>query len=97
MYIYIYIYTHTHTHTHTQTHTYVCVYVCIYSDYPLFVCFLRKFRDALHKNYFQVLEHHNDDDLNVHSTICEWGKAIKSDFDTTNAPLKLRHGQPDQA
>jgi hypothetical protein len=56
-----------------------------------------KIRDTLQKNYFQVLERRNDDDLNVHSTICEWGKAIKSDFDTTNAPFKLRHGPPDQA
>jgi hypothetical protein len=56
-----------------------------------------KIRDTLHKNYFQVLKDRTDDDLNVHSTICEWGKAIKSDFDTSNAPFKLRHGQPDQA
>ena len=56
-----------------------------------------KIRDAVHKNYFQVLKDRTDDDLNVHSTICEWGKAVKSDFDTTNAPFELRHGQPDQA
>jgi hypothetical protein len=56
-----------------------------------------KIRDTLHKNYFQVLKDRNDDNLNVHSTICEWGKVIKSDFDTTNAVFKLRHGQPDQA
>ena len=56
-----------------------------------------KIRDALHKNYFQVLKDRDDDDLNVHSTICEWGKAVKLDFDTTNAPFKLCHSQPDQA
>ncbi len=56
-----------------------------------------KIRDTLHKNYFQVLKNCNDDNLNVHSTIYEWGKVIKSDFDTTNAVFKLCHGQPDQS
>ncbi len=61
----------------------VCVCVCV-----LFVSFLRSRLGTLHKNYFQVLKDRNDDDLNVHSTICEWGKAIKSDFDTTNAAFR---------
>jgi hypothetical protein len=50
------------------------VYICMYIFGLLSFCLLPqiKIRDTLHKNYFQVLEHRNDDDLNVHSTICEW-------------------------
>ena len=32
----------------------------------------------------------------MHPKLLEWGKAIKSDFDTKNVAFKLRHGQPDQ-
>jgi uncharacterized coiled-coil protein SlyX len=74
----------------------VCVYTPLSDFSPLCLLPQIKIRDALHKHYFKV-RHLDDDNLNPHSTICEWGKAIKSDFDTTNAPLKLRHSQPDQA
>ena len=69
----------------------VCVCVCVSG------CVIPQIRieDTLRNHYFNII-HPHDHTLNPHSKICEWGKLIKSDFDTTNAPFKLRHGQPDQ-
>ena len=69
----------------------MCVCVCVSG------CVIPqiKIEDTLRKHYFNII-HAHDHTLNPHSKICEWGKLIKSDFDTTNAPFNLRHGQPDQ-
>ena len=89
---------HTHIHTHIPC-------FCSCSAFPLLVCltdnsfvilFVQvKMQDVVYTHYAKVL-HSQDLEFHVHSKLLEWGKAIKSDFDTKNVALKLRHGQPDQ-
>jgi hypothetical protein len=55
----------------------VCVCICMYI-FVLSFCLLPqiKIRDALHTNYFQVLEHRNHDDLNVHSSSASGARLV---------------------
>ena len=86
------------------SHTHIPCF-CSCSAFPLLVCltdnsfvilFVQvKMQDVVYKHYAKVL-HSQDQEFNAHSKLLEWGKAIKSDFDTKNVAFKLRHGQPDQ-
>ena len=42
-YTHTYTHTHTHTHTHTYTHTHTHPHTCLFSLWPIVLCFLQRF------------------------------------------------------